>query len=638
MANRNITELDFDQILENFKTFLRSQTQFNDYDFDGAAIKILMDLLAYNTTYNNFYINMLASEMFLDSAVLRESVVSRAKHLGYIPRSIRSSKAIVDITVNPSPDSPDYIVLDQTTRFITTVDNVRYTFTPIKTYLINPTAGVYSISDVELIEGQRLTHRFTVNEEDELEQRFILPNKNIDETSIIVTVQESATNTNQKIYTRYQDINELTNESTVYFLQEIENEQMEIYFGDGVIGKKPVDGNVIIVDYVVSNGDAVEGASIFSTASGISGYSSVDIETKEIASDSSVIESINSIKKLAPLNYETQNRAVTKLDYETLLKKDIPEIEFIRVWGGEDNDPPYYGRVYISAKPYGSLTFTTDEKELMLENYVRPRSLISVEAVFVDPEFLQLVVSSNVLYNSRITNLTPEDVKVKVLEAIQEYKESVLRGFDADFRYSTLVKYIDSADQSIISNLTDIKIKYRIYPPFNVPTKFEFTLNNQINKGDVEHSIFSVDSTSFAFSDGIPTYIKDDGNGNLEYYRLVNGQKITYEENAGTVDYSDGHFIIESLDVASIPSGSDYVDIIVTPEKYDVIALREQIITLNDDDIVIVIEDINEDKLVEAIKLIGEIPEKYKEACLKRAREFDTKVFIDKLKREISKC
>lgn len=596
MAQTKYTELDFAKIKENLKTFLRSQDQFKDYNFDGAGMSVLLDLLAFNTAYNGFYMNMLASEMFLDSAVLRDSVVSRAKHLGYTPRSARSAIAKVDIEVFPSfgpgNTSPTNILVPTSQKFYTTVDNKTYYFSPVQSILIQPVGGAYKAEDVELIEGVRLTHRWTYDASSQPRQRFVIPNANIDTTQLYVTIQESETSTAKKLFVRHEDINEVTGDDQIYFLQETTDRKYEIVFGDGIIGKALEDGNVIIVDYLISSTDAALGANNFTPVTKIGGYDQNKITTKEAAKDPEEQETSDNIKRFAPLTYDAQNRAVTRLDYETLIKKDNPNIEYLRVWGGEDHEPPQYGRVFVSLKPYTGLTLSEDQKARLIETFIRPRNPISIEVIIVEPDYMRLVVNTTVLYRSSNTTLSSADIQSEVLSAIDTFRASELNGFDADFRYSKLVRTIDDSDESIEGNLTDIKLKYRIYPPFNVPTKFEINLNNEISKGDSANNDSAINSTAFVYK-GVTTYVGDDGKGDLYLYRIVNEQKVIIQTGIGTVDYTNGNILLDAFLVQSIPDGLDYVDFVVELEDQDVNSLRNQILLLEDEDISVLIKDLS---------------------------------------------
>lgn len=596
MPETKYTELDFAKIKENLKKFLKSQDRFKDYNFDGAGISILLDLLAYNTAYNGFYLNMLASEMFLDSAIQRDSVVSRAKHLGYTPRSARSAIAKVDIEIFPSsgpgPTAPANILIPISQTFYTIVDSKQYFFSPKAPVLIQPVDGLYKASDVELIEGVRLTHRWTYDASASPRQRFIIPNANIDSTQIQVNVQDAETSSGKRFFKLYKDLTEVTSESQVYFLQETNDNKYEIVFGDGIIGERLEDGNVIIVDYLVSTTDKAVGAKKFLPVTKIGGYAQATITTVEPAKNPSEQESIESIKRLAPLTYDAQNRAVTRLDYETLIKKDVPSVEYLRVWGGEDNEPPQYGRVFVSLKPFAGTTLSEDAKAELINTYIRPRNPISIEVIIVEPDYMRIKVDTTVLYRSSNTTSSAAEIQTEVFSAIQEFRASQLNGFDADFRYSKFIASIDSADESIEGNTTVINLKYRIEPPFNVPTKYEIKLNNAISKGDAANAESSINSSAFIYK-GVITFVGDNGKGSLYLYRIVNDQKVIIQADIGSVNYADGVIILDAFLVQSIPNGLDFVDFTVELENFDINSLRNQILLLEDEDISIAIKDLS---------------------------------------------
>jgi hypothetical protein len=596
MPQIKFTELDFTKIKDNLKIFLKAQDQFKDYDFDGAGVSVLLDILAYNTAYNGFYLNMLASEMFLDSAVQRDSVVSRAKHLGYTPRSVRSTVATVDIEIFPSQGpgnpNPSSVYVDLNQRFYSIVDNQRYTFSPTKSFLIQPNAGKYIAKDINLIEGIRLTHRWTFSASGSVQQRFIIPNANVDTTQLKITVQDSASTPVIKLYNLHEDLNEIGPDDQVYFLQENTNSRYEIVFGDGAIGKALIDGNIVIAEYVVSSGGSALGSKRFLPLTKIGGYDFSVITTTVAASGYVDQESVDSVKKLAPLAYDAQNRAVTRLDYETLIKKDIPSIQYLRVWGGEDQVPPQYGRVFVSLKPFTGLTLSEDQKVSLINTYIRPRNPISIEVVIVEPEFLRLQVNCLIQYRSSNTTLSEADIKNRVQIAIEDFRATELNDFDSDFRYSKFIQAIDAADAAITGNLTTINMKYRIFPPFNVPTKFEIKLNNPVDRGDSANGLSAITSSGFIFK-GILTYVGDDGQGSLYLFRIVNDQQVIIQRNVGTVNYVLGDIQLDGFLVQSIPGGKDYVDLTIMPKVQDIESLRNQILLMEDEDILLATKDLS---------------------------------------------
>lgn len=592
MSKLNYTEIDFNKLKESLKNYLRSQSEFNDYDFDGSGLAVLIDELAYNTSINGFYANMVANEGFIDSAILRESIVSRAKQIGYTPRSIRASSAFIKLEFFPL-DSPASILIPKGHRFGTTIDAKPYTFSVARAYTCFPDSlGAYSIDNVEIFEGTPLTFRFIVDFSLPQRQRYILPNVNVDTTKISVRVQQSSGNTAIEIFEEHEDLNELNDTSKVYFLQEIEGGKFELIFGDGVVGKALQDGNIVIVDYFVSAGPAANKAKLFSQLTKIGGYENTVVSTTSVAAGGSDAEDTESVRKLAPLSYEAQNRAVTKSDYETLIKKDYPKIEFVRVWGGEENDPPQYGRVFASIKPVEGLALSQSEKQFIVNEIIRKRNVISLEVLLVEPDYLRIVPTSKVFYRGKATLKTAAQLRDDVIASIQQYREDDLRGFDSQFRESKLASRIDSTDPSISSNQLNIKLKYRIVPPINIPTLFDINFNTEINKGDSANGLSTLSSTGFIYK-GLTSYLGDDGQGEIYIYRIFDNRKVIFERGAGTINYALGKIKIPALRVESIPTG-DVIDLYVLPQITDVSPIRNQIILIEDEDISVTV--VNEDR------------------------------------------
>jgi hypothetical protein len=605
MSEIKYTELDFSLIKENLKTFLKSQDKFKDYNFDGSSLSILLDILAYNTGYNAFYLNMLASEMFLDSASLRESVVSRAKHLGYIPRSTRTLRAIVDYEIYFESESavlPANLILPTTQQFFTTVDNIRYTFYPSKsTFFTKVGTRRYKITDLELVEGKRFTHSYAVDNDSTIKQRYVIPNENVDTSTLNVLVQESSVSSNIQYYALNTDITETKETDTKYFLQAYESNLFELIFGDNVLGKRPDNGNIIKIDYVASTGDGATGASVFRTEklSGVTvvGNQTFSLTTKSSASGYSDQESIDSIKLLAPRTYEAQNRAVTKYDYETLIRKDISIAEYVRVWGGEENTPPEYGKVFCSIKPKTGTSLNYEDKVRLVNSFISPRSLVTVDVIIVDPDYIRLVIDSTVNYDSSKTAYNADVLTAKVLSSIEQYKTDNIIGFDSDFRYSKFCSYIDAADDSIVSNNTGVKIKYRVIPSLNLRNSFTVKLNNSIDTGDYNNNTASVNSSPFYYNNA-KVYMSDDGQGKvLLYYYSSDNTKIVLDDQIGTVNYAAGTITISNLLVSSIADGINYIDFTVTPKVSDIIALKEQMILIEEEDVSITMLDVARLKL-----------------------------------------
>jgi len=355
----NIAELDFDSIKNNLKDYFGSQSEFSDHDFGGSAISVMLDILAYNTYYNAYYVNMLASESFLDSAQLRDSVVSKASMLGYTPQSSTGAKANVQISVTPD-DSPATITIDKFTQFTSTVNGTSYVFCTSGSSTVVANAGAYVASGVELTQGIPLTFRYTANTAN-TDQKFLLPNANTDTDTLTVTIQESVSDTNASAYSQATDITTINSTSNIYFLSESTDGQFRVEFGDGVLGRKPVTGNIVLLEALISEGNEVNGANTFSASGTVGGYSTVSVTTSNASSGGSNKETIESIKFNAPKTYETQNRAVTTDDYKKIVESAVSGLDSVSVWGGQDNTTPAYGKVFISAKPTGATSLSTSQ-------------------------------------------------------------------------------------------------------------------------------------------------------------------------------------------------------------------------------------------------------------------------------------
>ena len=378
----DISQLDFDGIKDNLKTFLKQQDEFTDYDFEGSGMNILLDVLAYNTHYLGFNANMLANEMYLDSADQRSSVVSLAKQVGYTPRSASSSKATIDVLVNNASGSS--ITMARGTKFTTTVDGTNYSFVNNADVSISPVDGVYKFSNLDIFEGTFLNFKYTANTSD-TDQRFIIPNDNVDTTTLTVKVQESTSDSTTNTYTLAQGITGLDSTSKVYFLQEVENGRFEVYFGDGVLGKAIADGNIIILDYVTCNRDEPNGATTFALSGNVGGFTNVTITTVSNASNGDGPETIESIKYNAPRDYTSQDRAVTADDYKVLVKSLYANAQSVQVYGGEDAAVPDYGKVYISIKAKSGSNLTVATKESLVKT-LKQFAVASVQPVIIDPE------------------------------------------------------------------------------------------------------------------------------------------------------------------------------------------------------------------------------------------------------------
>ena len=619
----NITELDFDQIKQSLKRHLSSQQEFTDYDFEGSGMAVLIDLLAYNTHYNAFYLNMLANESFLDSATMRESVVSIAKSLGYTPRSVSGSKAIVNLQITPndlggfdngsqtsSSRLGALVVLPKGSVLTSELENKTYSFVTTGSYTFSPVANTtggylqsdgvsvvpYYANEVEITQGVYTSIQYIYNSQ--INEKFIIPNINIDTSTIFVLITDVVTGTASRIYTKSEDYAALNSESYVFFLQEVSDERYEIYFGDGIVGKKPDNGSIIDISYVASEADVGNGATLFNADPVKSPYYGINNSTKTYSPTVTTIqnafggapkETIDSIKYLAPLNFEAQNRLVTTNDYVVRLQTDYPQLDAIQVWGGENNNPPNYGKVYISMKPKSGLVLSDTEKEYIKNNILKTRNVIGTEPIFVDPDFLYIEVDSLVKWDSRLTSYTDSILKAGIVDAIYNWGQETLEKFDTYFRYSLLLRTIDEFDSGIKNNLTKIRIRKDVRPKIGISDSYILDFSNSIYHPYTTY-FGSVTSSIFIYA-GIRGCALTDDNGILKIKgQLSTGDSILVSDNAGTVNYITGKIILTNFLPDSVGVGG-ILSIYASPESNDVVAKRNQLITIKESDIKVRLSD-----------------------------------------------
>ena len=593
----NISELDFTKIKENLQGFLTSQEDFVGYNFTGSSFDVLLDIMAYNTHYNAYYANMVANEMFLDSASLRNSVVARAKHLGYRPRSAQGSKAVITLTITP-PDLPSAISIAKNTQFQGDVEGVSYVWCTSNSYSVNINAnGVYTVAGVDLTQGTPTTFRYTANTGDS-DQKFILPNDNTDISTLEVKVQNSSTDTDTVVYTEATDITTVNSISKVYFIDEVEDGKFEVQFGDGTLGKQLANGNIVILSSLVCEADATNGAKTFSIVSDVGGYSNVKIETTSASAGGAVAADIDEIKFNAPKNFDAQNRCVTFHDYVALVKRDYGGAQAVVAWGGEDADPPVYGKVYVAIKPTSGSILSDSTKKYVEDEILKKRNIVGITPVVVDPDYMYLKVTSTVKYDSGTTTNSASQLKSTVTTAVTAFGDTNLKTFDKSFRYSKLIKEIDESEISIKSNQTSIQLKRLLYPLLGSDEAYTMPFSNQIYHPS---NTFwgSVTSNTFSYTDSANTQWSgcrmQDNNGTIEVYRTSGEDRIIVNNNVGTVNYLTGKISLTSfkpLVIGSETTGNTTpLEVYITPASSDVNPLREQIILIESGDVTITMLD-----------------------------------------------
>ena len=573
----NVSELDFDKIKANLKTYLRGQTEFADYDFDGSGLSILLDVLAYNTHYNGLYNNMTINEAFLDSATKRSSVVSRANELGYTPHSATCAQAVINMTVSNTTSStpPASIVLPKNTPFATSISDVTYTFyTTEEVVALNNGFGVYNFNNLVIKQGVVLTFNQVVSEG----ARYIIPNANADLSTLTVRVQDSSTSTNFTTFVNSDSILNVTANDNVYFIKEIENQLYELTFGDGILGKQLSNGNVVHLEYFVSGLDAPNGARAFTyNGSGLFG-GNITLTTVTPAYNGSSPESIESIKFNAPKAYTAQNRAITSEDYKTLIYNHFPEAKAVSVWGGETETPPQYGKVFISIVPQTIRALTDGEKQYVLDTIIYPRKALTVTPEIVDPTYVKIQLNVSYYYNPQLTTRSSGDITSLVQQTISDYNDEALSTFGGVFKYSKLSRMIDASEPSIASNITTVKLHREITPIFNVTSLYNISVENPIyNSGVPEESVittgfYCTDSSEVCYIDDVPVEGQSIGKLRLFYYNSSK-QKVTIKE-VGTVNYNTGLLYITGLQITSLFGQSWSVT--VKPQSNDVVSVKNQ--------------------------------------------------------------
>ena len=589
MPFTKFTNLDFDQIKTSIKDYLRANSTFTDFDFEGSNFSVLIDTLAYNTYITAFNSNMVVNESFLDSATVRENVVSLARNIGYVPRSRTAAKAQVSFNVSTTANTPT-LTLQTGLVCVGSVDNSSYTFSIPDNISSNVVSGVASFNNIEIYQGTFLTKQFVVD--GSLDQRFILNNSFIDTSTISVYVKGINDSGLGVEYSLVDNILEVNSSSRIYLLQEVQDEKYELLFGDGLIGQKLENNAVITVNYIVTDGEEGNGASSFSFSGSIRNASnatidigSVSIITNQVSQNGSEIESIDSVKYFAPRIYSSQYRAVTSRDYEAIIKKIYPDTESVAVIGGEELDPPEFGSVSISIKPKNG-TFVSDFNKQQIKNKLKQYSISGINQKIIDLKILYVEIDSSIYYNYAQVS-TVESLKTKIVNSLTEYSNSVdLNSFGGRFKYSKVLQIIDNTDTSITSNITKIKIRRDLKALINQFAQYELCFGNKFH---INSEGYNIKSTGFKiFADPDTVYLTDvpnkDSNGNLDgsgkgiisiVKPLSDGTTRIIAESAGTVDYAKGEIKLGTINIISTSKENDIIEIQAFPESNDVVGLRD---------------------------------------------------------------
>ena len=586
------TDLDFEDIADNIKTYLKGQTTFKDYNFEGANLGVLIDMLAYASHISGLNTNIAASELFLDSAQIRKNVVSRAKDLGFVPASEKASAAQLEIKMTDikSPDGTIPTAMDMTMsrghNFSTLFDGVTYNF--VNTTSIVPTRDgtTFSFPSVDIVQGQYVTDSFIYDSQIK-NSKFVLSNARIDRSKLEVKVDSGGT---VNTYALSTDVSTITSSSRVFYAQENEEGFIEIYFGDGVLGIDLKDGDQINATYIVVDGVHADGAKLFSMSDSVNGFEQSTITTLSNASGGSEKESIESIKFKATKFYTSQNRLVTLNDYKAKVSEYYPNADAVAVWGGEDNDPPQYGKVFISLKPQNS-DYLSEAEKTDVKNKLNQLNMMTVRPEIVDAEIVKILLTTVFKYNKNDTTLSKGELESLIRNTIVNFDNTNLNNFDSIFRHSNLVKTIDDCHESVLSNITNVRLRKKQQITLNKSEGLTIKFGNGFyhpNDGYNKASGGILTTTGFKVDgDTVNTYyFDDDGSGVIRRYSLnASGVRVFADQSAGTIDYTNGKISIDAIKFTSTVNNDTSIDFTVLPISDDVVAIRGSLIDISIDDI-----------------------------------------------------
>jgi len=583
----NITDTDFENISRGIKDYLKGQEKFKDYDFEGSTMSVLIDMLSYATHVSAVNTNIAGSELFLDSAQIRKNVVSRAKDLGFIPGSETSSKAIVNLELKNVRNSDatypttSQMIINRGSIFATVFDGTTYEFVVPSSVLPTQNGTTYNYTDVNLVQGTYATDSFIYDSQIQ-NQKFVLSNQRVDKQYINVSVDSGGT---ASAYALSTNVSNISTTSKVFYEQENEEGFREIYFGDGILGKQLLDGDIITVTYIVVDDFHANGARNFTMLNSINGFSNGVVTTVSNASGGGEKESIESIKFKATKFYTSQNRLVTLNDYKAKISEYYPNADAVAVWGGEDNDPPEYGKVFVALKPKNSDYLSETEKKTVV-NSLKGLNMLTVRPTIVDPEIIKILVSTTFKYNANATELSKGELEAVVTSAINDFDSTNLKNFDSIFRHSNIVRAIDDSNSSILSNITNIRLRRAVKVKTDTSRGVTIEFGNGLYNPHSGHNANSggiVSTTGFKVSgDSVNLqFFDDDGKGNLRRYYLSGSTRIYQDNTAGTVDYSTGKIVINSIFFTETDNADNTINFTVVPSSSDVVATRGALIDID---------------------------------------------------------
>lgn len=587
-----VTELDFDGIKQNLKNYLSTTTEFSDYDYEGSGMNIMLDLLAYNTHYTAMYANMLAAESFIDSAILRKSVVSLAKNLGYVPNSRNAATATVSITFGQTAGVPSAVPVGSV--FLATKDGEEYVFTTTESFEIDKTSVPYKCEDIEIYQGQYRTISF-VYDADSNSTKFEIPFVNVDKDLIRVYVMKSPADLSSADFNwrENSDFLDITSTSKVYFVNENYRGNYEVSFGDGIFGQQPEKGNYIVVVFFETEGAAANNIGIRDTATTPSSFEFTGIGGSLFGASVTTIapsaggaerDTIDKVRYAAPKYYQSQNRAVTTNDYEAIVLREYTDAESVRVWGGDENDPPEYGKVFISILPKNARTLSQAQKESLVSNVLNKKKIVTVQTEVVDPDYTYVFVDCFATYNSNIAFTSEAAIRDSLRAAIVNYSDNNLQIFNASFRYSILTRLLDLSNNTIVSSRITTRLAKKLVPIYGT-TRYTMDFGIALNH-PIDGYTSIVRTSTFKHRDDannvLDCFIEDDGYGKLVMYTMLGGTaKVVVNANMGTINYQTGKVTLVGFAPTS-PGTLPYVSFSVVPDqRYDIVPKRNQILVID---------------------------------------------------------
>ena len=590
----NASQLDFDQIKTNLVTYMKAtDTTFNDYNYEGSAMSTIIDVLAYVTHINSMNANFALNETFLDTSQLRSSVVSHAKLLGYTPRSISPSTAVINMTMNydatatplwnhDGTNTPLPLSMPRGTKFSTNIDGVTYPMFASDTTTINFDSG-WNFSNIKLEQGTLASINYTY--QNNVFESYVIPATNVNTAAIKVTVTDSSSTSASKVYTINTNVVNLDGTSEIYFLEEGRDGYYEIKFGDNIIGKRPGNGNTITIEYAtIPSGANVNGATTFTMTDSLVGNTDETITLVSKAVGGAARETKEAIKFNAPLAHISQNRAVTPDDYKTIIKNEFADVEAVAVWGGEDNDVPDYGKVYVSIKPLSAEVLTEAQKTTIKTNILKPKNVVSITPVLVDPEYTYIDLEVFFKYNPNLATVTASGLSTAIRNTLVTHNNDVLKSFNGVYRDSNVVKKIDDTNIAIISNITRVKMTKKITPVLGEATKYTLKFNQALTDLDATTGTTGsyVTSTIFTFA-GSQAKLKDfyDSSSDTRIIQIVDTSNLVLATNVGDVNEEDGTVTLNSFQPTGLPTGQTTIDVTVKPASSDVSPTRNVLLTIN---------------------------------------------------------